>query len=147
MDVGSGAGFPGIPLKIAFPGKEVILIESRRKKANFLREVIRSLRMKGIQVLEARLERIEPQEIGPVRDIVTRAFGSLDHYLKTSCTFLSPGGRLFIMHGPKGRELLRDLGKTWNDLGFEKIRLETYVLPIGNEKRTLLIFSTDDSST
>lgn len=140
MDVGSGAGFPGIPLKIVFPAKEVFLVESQRKKANFLRAVVRSLGLEGVHVIEARAEKLSTQEVGLFSEVVTRAFGSLERFLKISAYFLCPEGRSMVMHGPTGNQLFRDMGNRCKELGFRESRLENYPLPIGNEKRTLLIY-------
>jgi 16S rRNA (guanine527-N7)-methyltransferase len=56
VDVGSGAGFPGLPLKIAWPGVETVLLEPNQKKATFLKEVVRSCDLRGVEVRAERLE-------------------------------------------------------------------------------------------
>lgn len=140
LDVGSGAGFPGIPLKIISPKKEVILVEPQRKKANFLREVIRSLKIVGMEVVEERAEKLNPQKIGLFSEVVTRALGSPDLFLRISYPLLSTGGRSLIMHGPTGAGLFRSKKLQCLKAAFGEGRLEDYNLPIGNEKRTLLIY-------
>lgn len=140
MDMGSGAGFPGLPIKIVWPQKEVVLVESRRKRANFLREVIRSLNLKGVQVIERRAEKIDLREVGSFSEVVTRAFGVLDLFLKLSFPLLSSRGRSIVMHGPKGKGLFRRMGHRWKKLGYSECKLESFLLPLGEEERTLLIF-------
>ena len=141
MDIGSGAGFPGIPLKIISPDKEIILVDSQRKKVNFMREVIRDLNLKGVEVIEARVEELNPSKNGLFGESVARAFGSLDQFLQISAGLLTPGGQGLFMSGPKGPTAYTHIKDKCIEEGFIKSRIESYRLPIGNEQRTLLIFS------
>ena len=94
-DVGSGPGFPGLPIKIAFPRLDVTLIESQQKKATFLREVIRELALEEAQVMNTRAESL-PQRW----DIVTlRAVESFDKALPTASRLLESGGSLVLLIG------------------------------------------------
>jgi len=141
MDIGSGAGFPGIPLKIIFPDKEIILVDSQRKKINFMREVVRVLNLKGIEVIEARAEELNSSKNGLFDETVARAFGSLDQFLQISAGLLTLGGQGLFMSGPKGPTAYTYIKDKCIEEGFIKSRIESYHLPIGNEQRTLLIFS------
>ncbi len=89
VDVGSGAGFPAIPLKIALPEIHFILVESRRKRAHFLKEVIRSVGLDRIEVVNERIENLSPMGA----DLVTaRAVASPDKLLALVQRHLSPYG-------------------------------------------------------
>ena len=89
MDLGSGAGFPAIPLKIALPDSYFMLVESRRKRAHFLREVVRSMGLDRIEVVNDRVENLDP--VGA--DLVTaRAVASPDKLLDLVRRHLSPHG-------------------------------------------------------
>ena len=89
MDLGSGAGFPAIPLKIALPDSYFMLVESRRKRAHFLREVVRSVGLDRIEVVNDRIENLDP--VGA--DLVTaRAVASPDKLLDLVRRHLSPHG-------------------------------------------------------
>ncbi len=89
MDLGSGAGFPAIPLKIAFPDTYFTLVESRRKRAHFLREVVRSVRLDRIEIVNERIESLSP--VGA--DLVTaRAVASPEKLLALVQRHLSPHG-------------------------------------------------------
>jgi 16S rRNA (guanine527-N7)-methyltransferase len=79
-DVGSGGGFPGIPLKILRPDLEVFLIESNLKKATFLAEVSRDLHLTGIRVLVSRFEELDEQ-VAPLDVVCSRALGSFAELL------------------------------------------------------------------
>lgn len=89
MDIGSGAGFPAIPLKIALPDSYFIFVESRRKRAHFLKEVVRSVGLDRIEVVNDRIENLSP--VGA--DLVTaRAVASPDKLLDLVQRHLSPHG-------------------------------------------------------
>jgi 16S rRNA (guanine527-N7)-methyltransferase len=80
-DVGSGGGFPGLPLKIYRPGLHVFLVESNLKKATFLAEVIRELRLTDAQVLVRRYEELG-EEIAPLDFVCSRALGEFPAFLE-----------------------------------------------------------------
>ena len=80
-DVGSGAGFPGLPLKIIRPGLQVFLIESNVKKATFLAEVIRDLGLAGARVLVSRYEELA-EEVAPLDFVCSRALGEFGPFLE-----------------------------------------------------------------
>ncbi len=80
-DVGSGGGFPGLPLKIMRPNLRVFLVESNLKKATFLAEVIRELGLKDAQVLVRRYEELH-EEMAPLDYVCSRALGEFPSFLK-----------------------------------------------------------------
>jgi 16S rRNA (guanine527-N7)-methyltransferase len=79
-DVGSGAGFPGIPLKIIRPELQVFLVESNVKKATFLAEVIREIRLSETRVLVSRFEELD-EEVAPLDVVCSRALGDFSGFL------------------------------------------------------------------
>jgi 16S rRNA (guanine527-N7)-methyltransferase len=95
VDFGSGAGFPGIPIKIWIPELRVMLIESRQKKATFLNEVIRTLRLRDIAVANLRAEKL-----GAGADVVTlRAVEKFESALPIAQGLVRPGGKLALLIG------------------------------------------------
>src|SRR6266481_6818907 len=82
-DVGSGAGFPGLPLKIIRPELQVVLIESNVKKATFLAEAIRDLGLAGAQVLVSRYDELA-EEVAPLDFVCSRALGDFAPFLEWS---------------------------------------------------------------
>jgi 16S rRNA (guanine527-N7)-methyltransferase len=140
VDIGSGPGFPGLALKIAFPEKEITLVESRRKKASFLKEVVRRLGLKGVRVLERRMEDLQ-QEPFRFNETITRAFSDPSAFLSTSYGILSETGKSFIMQGPTGLDLFASLEATAKSLHYKEAALKRFRLPLGAEDRTLLIFA------
>jgi 16S rRNA (guanine527-N7)-methyltransferase len=104
-DVGSGAGFPGVPIKLAFPDVQLALIESQNKKATFLREVIRIVQIDGAEVFGGRAE-----VYGRVSDVVTmRAAERFESALQIATKLLASNGRLCLLVGAAQRDAARSL--------------------------------------
>jgi 16S rRNA (guanine527-N7)-methyltransferase len=108
-DVGAGAGFPGIPIKILRPEVDMTLIEPARKKAAFQRHVIRLLGLSGIRVMEKRVEELAVDE-NPFDIIVSRATFSLEEFFAMACPYIKYDGLLIVSKGPKVLEELREEG-------------------------------------
>jgi 16S rRNA (guanine527-N7)-methyltransferase len=100
FDLGSGAGFPGLPMKYWAPGLQLTLIESHSRKATFLREVGRALHLTGFTVLNARAESLVQRA-----DLVTmRAVEKFDKALLAASRLVAPGGSLALLVGDAQRE-------------------------------------------
>ena len=102
LDIGSGAGFPGIPIKIVHPDLNMTLMESQRKRCSFLREAIRTLKLEGIDVAEGRAEGFFNLEAfaGKFDRIFFRGFSSFSTCLATGLPFLKEGGRIILKKSP-----------------------------------------------
>ena len=110
-DIGSGAGFPGIPIKLWAPHVELTLIESQNKKATFLREVVRTLKIEGAGIFCGRAERWE----NTADAITLRAVESFERVLPLAAKLVSPGGRLCLLIGSKQLQSARELlGQWWS---------------------------------
>lgn len=97
LDVGSGAGLPGIPLAIAMPALAVTLVEANQKKCAFMQQSAIELGLKNVQVLNARVEAVH-SETG-FEQIVSRAFSSLVDFTSLTRHLLAPGGVWLAMKG------------------------------------------------
>jgi len=114
-DVGSGAGFPGIPLAIICPALEVTLIESNTKKAAFLSEVIRSLNLSHVAVIRSRMEEI-PKNLEKFDFITARAFGTPDDLLSWARLHLERSGKIILWLGESDCRLISgDVFWHWRD--------------------------------
>jgi 16S rRNA (guanine527-N7)-methyltransferase len=141
LDVGSGAGLPGMPLKIIFPDVAITLVEPRRKRANFLRALIRQLQVEDVNVIESRVEDLSQQLAGSFSTVALRAVGNLELLLPTIRPLLQPRGKCLIMHGPKGNVYFGSLNTLVLQQGFTDIKIHGYVIPLGNESRTVIVLS------
>ena len=104
LDVGAGAGLPGIPLAVANPQLQVTLLDSNGKKARFLRHVQRTLKLDNVEVAESRAEQFAAD--APFDTVVSRAFGSLSDFCQAAGRLLADGGSLVAMKGKLERKEL-----------------------------------------
>jgi 16S rRNA (guanine527-N7)-methyltransferase len=119
-DVGSGAGLPGIPMAIARPGAEFVLIEPMERRSNWMLEVVEHLGLKNVRVLRSRAEDVTEQDF----DIVTaRAVAALDKLLKMCVPLLKPGGALIALKGSKAAEEITNSKKLEKKLGISSFEI------------------------
>jgi 16S rRNA (guanine527-N7)-methyltransferase len=137
-DVGSGAGFPGLPLKIMMPEMEMSLIESSRKKTAFLRHITRMLKLEGVEILEKRIEDLDSKYKKSFDVVVSRATFSIVEFIELACPYVNDRGMLILNKGPKLEEELKDLQKSSSKKAScrEIMHLE---LPIIMDKRNLVV--------
>ncbi len=145
IDVGSGAGFPGLPLKIAHPDIQVKLVEPRSKRASFLRHIIRTLDLDKTEVIEHRLEEDHPVLTAlhtktPL--LISRAVSDIPTFLPLCRPFCNEGGRVICMKGPKAELELSEWQKenAAKD-GFTLTARHHATLPFSGISRDLLIFT------
>ena len=110
-DVGSGAGFPGLPLAIADPDRRFCLIESTGKKAGFLRHMVERLDLPNVEVLAVRAESYRPP--APFDSVIARALGSLSEFIRVAGHLAGNGGRLLAMKGKVPEAEIQALPKGW----------------------------------
>ena len=113
-DLGTGPGLPGIPLAIVRPDLQVTLVESNGKKARFLREAVRQLRLGNARVAESRAEAVD--EPGAYAQITARALDTLAGILEVGGHLLAPRGRLLAMKGVNPVEEIAALPAGWTAL-------------------------------
>ena len=99
MDIGSGAGFPGVPLKIVYPRLALTLVESQRKRCSFLEAVVFNLALQNTRVVNERAEEILPKP--RVNVVVLRAVSDIKTCLDLAVSFLVKGGKVVLKKGPE----------------------------------------------
>ncbi len=134
VDVGSGGGCPGIPLAIIRPESQFVLVESKNKKANFLKTTIQALKIKNIKVLCQRAENVNLTKKADA--IISRALGSLPYFVSVAGHMLKKQGRLLAMKGKIPHSELKEI-----PLGWEVIETKKIEVPCLQAERHLLIIS------
>jgi len=140
-DIGTGAGFPGIPLKIINESQEICLIDSLNKRIKFLDEIIASLELKNISAIHSRAEEIGHNKAYRAQfDVVTsRAVAKLNVLLEYMMPLVKVGGRCVCLKGPNIKEELDEAKKCIEILGGELEKVEEITLPESDIKRTIVI--------
>ena len=119
-DVGSGAGLPGIPMAIARPDADFVLIEPMERRSSWMLEVVEDLGLKNVRILRSRAEDVTEQDF----DIVTaRAVAALDKLLKMCVPLLKPGGALIALKGSKAAEEIANSKKLEEKLGISSFEI------------------------
>jgi len=114
VDIGSGAGFPGLPLKIVWPSVNAVLLEPNNKKATFLKEVIRHCGLEGIKVRTERLEEAAADLAGRAALATIRAVAATPELLRDVRSLLMPGGRAaFFVSERDAAELAKHPAFQW----------------------------------
>jgi len=136
-DLGSGAGFPGLPLKLARPEMALTLVEARQKKAAFLEYMISRLQLSGVKVENVHLTPLLARQWGPrFAAVVTRAAFALEIFLPLAGPILLPGGVALALKGPNLPEgELAGAKKLALLHGLGPMELISYNLPITREPR------------
>lgn len=141
LDIGSGAGFPGIPLKMIRPSLEVTLIDSVRKKIDFQRHIIRTLGLTGITAIHGRIQDKEFLKTmqNQFEAVISRAFADLKTFLPLARPFLKQGGFIIAMRG-KGDEEEWQSHLPTEGIGCRLVKTATFSLPFSSDQRSILLF-------
>jgi len=137
LDVGSGAGFPGLVLKTTCPERPVILLEPRQKRVSFLNHIIRLLSLSDIVVLPHRTDEKSVLSDIDVDIITSRAVADVSSFLKMVNDLASPGALIVCMQGASGKEQWD--GEKDNPK-FDRVGIENIQLPFSRDHRTILVF-------
>lgn len=139
IDIGSGAGFPGIPLKILNPSFSLYLLEANKKRILFLKHIREKLKM-DFEILEGRAEDLgrNPQYREKFSLAVARAVAPLPVLLEYSLPFLKIGGFFIAYKGPKLMEELKESERALSILGGKILEVKEAILPFVEEKRMFL---------
>ena len=143
IDLGSGGGFPGIPLRIALPGLQVSLVEASRKKSSFLSHIVRTLRLDGIHVIRERVEVLIAGETlaGSFDTLISRAAFKLPELLRMASFFLKPGGQLIAMKGPDPQEEMAETERISAAAGMVFTALRDVRPPGADSSRIIMIYN------
>ena len=141
IDIGTGAGFPGIPLKIANPNLEVTLIDSVNKKLNVIREVSKEIELDKLEIIHTRAEDLanKPEYREQYDFATTRAVSNLSTIAEYMLPFVKVGGKAICMKGPNYEEELEQAKKAISVLGGKIESVEKLKLSDENERNIVII--------
>ncbi len=138
IDIGSGAGFPAVPLKIMRPDLRMTLLESSRKKCSFLKEVGRQLALTDLAVLNTRVEDLSLPEGERFELLVSRATFKLPKLLECGLPLLKAGGLLIAMKGPEAETEIEASKSEFNDI-IQRLGIINLSLPLTGDRRRILL--------
>ena len=141
LDIGSGAGFPGIPLHIADPSLRVTLLDSVNKKATFMNHVIAELRLTGIEAIHCRAEEFAKTNKGVYDVAISRALTNLSDFIRLGEPFLKPDGILVAMKGSRVDEEIRDAAPALERKKMKVKDVVRFCLPLDYGKRGIVVLS------
>jgi 16S rRNA (guanine527-N7)-methyltransferase len=138
LDLGTGGGFPGIPMKLARPDLAVTLVDSSVRKVAFLKSAFSTLGIKdGARAIAARAQGDPEQEgIPKAAIVVSRAFQEPRAWIRLAESYVEPGGEVLAMLGPTGARLLAEVAPQVGRVA----QMHPYSLPFSNARRVLAVF-------
>jgi len=136
LDMGSGAGFPALPIKIAYPEISVTMVESTKKKASFLRHIIRVLKLTKTEVLDARTDALSGPFLSAFDVVTARAFADMKSAIAEGRPLLKTGGLMVLSRGPEETINEQDLVRA----GVSLEHRTDLTLPFSDYKRTIWVF-------
>ncbi len=144
LDIGTGGGFPGVPLAVAAKPGKVLMIDSVRKKISFLQQAIRLMKLYNSEARHVRAQELKDQsDYGEFFDIVVcRALSGIDHIIELAFPLLKDGGVIVALKGRAGqaeKECRWHVKKTDTVQRTSKIRTVEYRLPVLNVERSLVL--------
>lgn len=147
-DIGSGAGFPGIPLKICFPHLQLTIVDSLSKRISFLQHVCNELKLSGVQLIHGRAEDIARQKgHRDAYDLVTaRAVARLSLLNEFCLPFVRKGGIFAAMKGNDPSEELSEAKTSLRELRGELEKVESFSLPVEESTRHIILIRKTSST-
>lgn len=141
IDVGTGAGFPGVPIAIMRDDLEVTLLDSLNKRINFLNEVIKSLDLKDIKTIHSRAEdAAHMKEYREKYDVsISRAVAQLNVLVEYLLPFVKVGGRCICMKGSNAEEEIKNAKNAIKELGGEIEEVKKFNLPGTDMERNIIV--------
>ena len=146
IDVGTGAGFPGIPLAIMCPDSEFMLLDALNKRINFLKEVVENCKLENVNLIHARAEELGHDKMFREKYdfCISRAVSNLSALLEYSSPFVKKKGKVITYKSEKIQEELDESSNAQKILSCKLDDVISFKLPDGNTGRSFLIFEKEE---
>jgi 16S rRNA (guanine527-N7)-methyltransferase len=141
LDIGSGAGFPALPVAIVRPDVSITSIDAVEKKIHFQRHICRLLKISTVEALHGRAEEISKKRMNYYDVVTSRAFSRLDAFLKLALPFVREYGKAVAMRGIDGEQTMLALDHEVGKTGFVLEEVVKYELPLKMGRRCLVVAS------
>jgi len=138
IDIGSGAGFPGLPLKIYKDELDMTLVDAVGKKIKFVQQVIQIFNLHNVNALQARIEDFATTNRGKYGAVISRAVAELRVLVEYALPLIEVGGFFIAAKGPKIQEEVELAGQAIDILGGEIMNIRQLSLPISKEGRSII---------
>ncbi|MBS7225580.1 MAG: 16S rRNA (guanine(527)-N(7))-methyltransferase RsmG [Clostridiaceae bacterium] len=138
LDVGTGAGFPGLPLAILCPESEFVLIDALRKRMDFLNEVIDALELKNVKAIHARAEEFAREHRGAFDCAVSRAVADLSMLSELTLPLVKTGGVFYAMKASDCAEEVKQAAEAVRILGGDPAEVIQYQVPVSEIPRAIV---------
>jgi 16S rRNA (guanine527-N7)-methyltransferase len=141
LDIGTGAGFPGLPVAIVHPKCLITCLDSAGKKIAFVNNIIRKLDLQNVKAVSLRAGENTEETAEKYDVVVTRAVSNIKNVIKLSSPYLNDDGRVIVMRGEKGLAELKAVTEELASLGIGIDLLDEFQLPHSGAKRVNIIFT------
>lgn len=140
VDIGTGAGFPGVPLAIMRPDLKIVLVDSLNKRTRFLLDLVDLLELNSVQVVHSRAEEFarDPRYREQFDFVLARAVASLNILVEYCLPVVKLGGAFLAMKGPRAQEEVESSRTAIKILGGDKIDIQLNQLPLTGESRVIV---------
>lgn len=144
LDIGSGAGFPSLPLKIINDTLRIESVDSVTKKIRFQRHCARHLGMEDFIAHASRIEHLQQNRAAEFDVVISRAFTSLDRFIEIAFPFMKPDGRILAMKGAAAEKEIASSQPVLNKYGLFVTRKEEVLLPFSKSERVMIEIKKQD---
>lgn len=146
LDIGTGAGFPGIVLKIVYPNIKLTVLDSNNKKTTFIKLLLEKLNINDVTIINDRAENYALKHLNEFDIVTSRAVAFMDIIISLSFPFIKKDGKVILMKGNLDNEL-SILNNHKKELDINKFSINSFKLPISGDERNIVVLEKNNLST